>query len=174
MFPATPQARPSSPSVPCRTSTAVLPSSLSFLVILLSCSFPSRSLSLSLSLCLSLSLSLSLSVCLSEERKEGEMPILAASFRVSRPFLHPASLPLLPSISLVSRCLPRFIFLSVLPPNPVLRVLRAAFSRPVCATGSRPWGPPQDLPRTRPIAIEIVLKVRQTRAPVQKSGNPVL
>ena len=32
---------------------------------------------------------------------------------------------------------------------------------------SRPWRPPQDLPRTRPFAIEIVLKVRQNPAPFQ-------
>ena len=38
-------------------------------------------------------------------------------------------------------------------------VLRAALQRPVCATGSQPWSPPQDLPRTGPIAIEVVLQV---------------
>ena len=36
--------------------------------------------------------------------------------------------------------------------------------------GSRPWSPPQDLPRTGPFAIEIVLKVRQNPAPFQKPG----
>ena len=38
-------------------------------------------------------------------------------------------------------------------------------------------GPPQDLPRTGPIGIEIVLKVRQNRAPVENrdsTGKPVL
>ena len=43
--------------------------------------------------------------------------------------------------------------------------------------GSRPWRPPQDLPRTGPFAIEIVLKVRQNPAPFQNRdsiGNPVL
>ena len=43
--------------------------------------------------------------------------------------------------------------------------------------GSRPWRPPQDLPRTGPFAIEIVLKVRQNPAPLQNRdsiGNPVL
>ena len=43
--------------------------------------------------------------------------------------------------------------------------------------GSRPWRPPQDLPRTGPFAIEIVLKVRQNPAPFQSResiGNPVL
>ena len=43
--------------------------------------------------------------------------------------------------------------------------------------GSRPWRPPQDLPRTGPFAIEIVLKVRQSQAPFQNRdsiGNPVL
>ena len=42
---------------------------------------------------------------------------------------------------------------------------------------SRPWRPPQDLPRTRPLAIEIVLKVRQNPAPFQNRdsiGNPAL
>ena len=45
------------------------------------------------------------------------------------------------------------------------------------ARSSRPWRPPQDLPRTRPLAIEIVLKVRQNPAPFQNKdsiGNPVL
>ena len=43
--------------------------------------------------------------------------------------------------------------------------------------GSRPWRPPQDLPRTGPFAIEIVLKVKQNPAPFQSRdsiGNPVL
>ena len=43
--------------------------------------------------------------------------------------------------------------------------------------GSRPWRPPQDLPRTGPFAIELVLKVRQNPAPFQNRdsiGNPVL
>ena len=43
--------------------------------------------------------------------------------------------------------------------------------------GSRPWRPPQDLPRTGPFAIEIVLKVRQNPAPFQNRdsiGNPAL
>ena len=43
--------------------------------------------------------------------------------------------------------------------------------------GSRPWRPPQDLPRTGPLAIEIILKVRQNPAPFQSRdsiGNPVL
>ena len=43
--------------------------------------------------------------------------------------------------------------------------------------GSRPWRPPQDLPRTGPFAIEIVLEVRQNPAPFQNRdsiGNPVL
>ena len=43
--------------------------------------------------------------------------------------------------------------------------------------GSRPWRPPQDLPRTGPFAIEIVLKVRQNPAPFQSRdsiGNPAL
>ena len=43
--------------------------------------------------------------------------------------------------------------------------------------GSRPWRPPQDLPRTGPFAVEIVLKVRQNPAPFQNRdliGNPVL
>ena len=43
--------------------------------------------------------------------------------------------------------------------------------------GSRPWRPPQDLPRTGPFAIEIVLKVRQNPAPFQNHnsiGNPAL
>ena len=43
--------------------------------------------------------------------------------------------------------------------------------------GSRPWSPPQDVPRTGPFAIEIVLKVRQNPAPFQNRnsiGNPVL
>ena len=56
-------------------------------------------------------------------------------------------------------------------------VLRAAFERPLCATGSQPRSPPQDLPRTGPIAIEIVLKVTQNPAPFQDRdsiGNPVL
>ena len=42
---------------------------------------------------------------------------------------------------------------------------------------SRPWRPPQDLPRTRPLAIEIVLEVRQNPAPFQNRdsiGNPAL
>ena len=42
--------------------------------------------------------------------------------------------------------------------------------------GSRPWRPPQDLPRTGPFAIEIVLKVRQNPAPFQNRdsiGDPV-
>ena len=41
--------------------------------------------------------------------------------------------------------------------------------------GSRPWRPPQDLPRTGPFAIEIVLKVRQNPAPFPNRdsiGNP--
>ena len=45
-----------------------------------------------------------------------------------------------------------------------------------CATGSQPWSPPQDLPRTGPIAIEIVLKVIQNPAPFQNRdsiGNPM-
>ena len=43
--------------------------------------------------------------------------------------------------------------------------------------GSRPWRPPQDLPRAGPFAIEIVLKVKQNPAPFQNRdsiGNPVL
>ena len=44
--------------------------------------------------------------------------------------------------------------------------------------GSRPWSPPpQDLPRTGPFAIEIVLKVGQNPAPFQNRdsiGNPAL
>ena len=43
--------------------------------------------------------------------------------------------------------------------------------------GSRPWSPPQDVLRTGPFAIEIVLKVRQNPAPFQNRnsiGNPVL
>ena len=43
--------------------------------------------------------------------------------------------------------------------------------------GSRPWRPPQDLPRTGPFAIEVVLKVRQNPAPFQNRdsiGNPAL
>ena len=43
--------------------------------------------------------------------------------------------------------------------------------------GSRPWRPPQDLPRTGPFAIEIVLKVKQNPAPFQNRdsiGNFVL
>ena len=43
--------------------------------------------------------------------------------------------------------------------------------------GSRPWRPPQDLPRTGPFAIEIVLKVRQNPAAFHNRdsiGNPVL
>ena len=54
---------------------------------------------------------------------------------------------------------------------------RAAFQRAACATGSRPCGPPQDLPRTKPIAIEIVLKIIQNPAPFQDRdsiGNPAL
>ena len=46
-----------------------------------------------------------------------------------------------------------------------------------CLLGSRSWRPPQDLPRTGPFAIEIVLKVRQNPAPFQNRdsiGNPVL
>ena len=42
---------------------------------------------------------------------------------------------------------------------------------------SRPWRPPPDLPRTRPFAIEVVLKVRQNPAPFQNRdsiGNPAL
>ena len=42
---------------------------------------------------------------------------------------------------------------------------------------SRPWRPPQDLPRTRPLAIEIVSKVRQNPAPFENRnsiGNPAL
>ena len=42
---------------------------------------------------------------------------------------------------------------------------------------SWPWRPPQDLPRTGPFAIEIVLKVRQNPAPLQNRnsiGNPAL
>ena len=35
-----------------------------------------------------------------------------------------------------------------------------------CATGSQPWSPPQDLPRTGPIAIGIVLKVIQNPAQI--------
>ena len=45
------------------------------------------------------------------------------------------------------------------------------------ALGSRPWRPPQDLPRTGPFAVEIVLKVKQNQAPFQNRdsiGNPVL
>ena len=45
------------------------------------------------------------------------------------------------------------------------------------ATGSQPWSPPQDLPRTKPIAIEIVLKVIQNPEPFQNGdsiGNPAL
>ena len=34
-----------------------------------------------------------------------------------------------------------------------------------CATGSQPWSPPQDLPRTGPIATEIVLKLCKIRRP---------
>ena len=40
-----------------------------------------------------------------------------------------------------------------------------------CATGSQPWSPPQDLPRTGPIAIEIVLKVIQNPAPFQNRDS---
>ena len=43
--------------------------------------------------------------------------------------------------------------------------------------GSRLWRPPQDLPRTGPFAIEIVLKVKQNPAPFQNRdsiGNPAL
>ena len=43
--------------------------------------------------------------------------------------------------------------------------------------GSRPWRPPQDLLRTGPFAIEVVLKVKQNPAPFQNRdsiGNPVL
>ena len=45
------------------------------------------------------------------------------------------------------------------------------------ALGSRPWSPPQDVPRTGPFAIEIVLKVKQNPAPFQNRnsiGNPAL
>ena len=40
--------------------------------------------------------------------------------------------------------------------------------------GSRPWGPPQDLPRTGPFAIEVVLKFRQNPAPVQNRDSDQL
>ena len=40
-----------------------------------------------------------------------------------------------------------------------------------CTTGSQPWSPPQDLPRTEPIAIEIVLKVIQNPAPFQNRDS---
>ena len=45
------------------------------------------------------------------------------------------------------------------------------------ALASRPWRPPQDLPRTGPFAIEIALTVRQNPTPFQNRdsiGNPVL
>ena len=43
--------------------------------------------------------------------------------------------------------------------------------------GSRPWRPPQDLPRAGPFAIELILKVRPNPAPFQNRDsidNPAL
>ena len=40
--------------------------------------------------------------------------------------------------------------------------------------GSRPWSPPQDLPRTGPFAIEVVLKFKQNPAPIQNRDSDQL
>ena len=53
---------------------------------------------------------------------------------------------------------------------PCQRQSCAPSGTPICATGSRPWSPPQDSPRTGPFPIETVLKVRENPAPFQKSG----
>ena len=56
-------------------------------------------------------------------------------------------------------------------------MLRVVFLKATLRYGNQPWSPPQDLPRTGPIAIEIVLKVTQNPAPFQNQdsiGNPVL
>ena len=107
------------------------------------------------------------------------------------PFLPPWCLPGCPNGSmdpfLLSWCLASCPMSPLLPPwcllgyGPFLPpwclpvkgnpVLRAAFQRLICATGSQPWSPPQDLPRTGPVAIEIVVKVIQNPAPFQNRDS---
>ena len=86
----------------------------------------------------------------------------------------------LPGVSLVPPRLSKWLFPTPLVPPwrlascPMppwrLPVKSKPVVRAVCATGSQPWSPPQDLPRIGPIAIEIVLKVKQNPAPFQRPG----